>query len=51
MLSIVTWAVSSVGHVVVGDYDVTDGVTDHVDIVINSELVSDVLVTSLMTLV
>ena len=31
--------------------DVTDGVTDHVVIVITSELVNEVLVTSLMTLV
>ena len=31
--------------------DVTDGVTDHVVVVITSELVNDVLVTSLMTFV
>ena len=31
--------------------DVTDGVTDHVIIVITSKLANDVLVTSLMTLV
>jgi len=31
--------------------DVTDGMTDHIVIVINSELVNDILVTSLMTLV
>ena len=31
--------------------DVTDGVTDHVAVVITCELVDDALVTSLMTLV